>query len=350
MKYLIIVCMLLSIACSAQVRMNYSGDTLKGNVKKVTEHRYVWRDTITLAYAYDEIRKVASECFYRGDVLKGTWIAKYDNSGRVLETVLYSDSNKLCSKQSCKYDRQGMKTEVLHADCGYPRCYQLVDMLDGSMSNWPMGEMTYCNTIDQYEYNSLGLVAKMRKKVFEGSDTVLENVTDYVYNSNGALIEMRDSAFERYGNTTPKVKTYRYDSAGNKTEEELYSNANSTDLSNWYNGGKSMTHKILYKYDSHNNRVDQKEYYFGSNSPRTKPHSGTEVGGGTLYTFETLDNMVSTTDYRIYREDNGSETLVYEPSQKVAKREESEERDSYGNTIKRMDNGRVVSVREIAYY
>src|ERR1043165_4399745 len=110
-KIIVLLIFCASLRSTGQVTVTYYGDTLKGKIRKLTEYR-------DMTGALEGLRKSVYTC----DIAKSSvtaefdnasrWVVKYDNSDRIVETVLYCDSNTICQRNTCKYDADGRKIET----------------------------------------------------------------------------------------------------------------------------------------------------------------------------------------------------------------------------------------------
>ena len=364
-KLLTLFLICLTLCADAQVRIVSKGDTLKGNIKRVTEYRFNWIDTIKSVHNYD-IEGSETVTFYSSkNVFLGKERKKVDGNGRIKASGFYYKKDTLCDSFTYQYDAFGREIEQLskYQHCGQCNC--LRDILSGSIANWISGEFTSFTQFKS-EYDHTGNLVKTNKQTFRTwssaedpyTDTAIET-TVYNYKRNGKVAGIKKENFEiRQGrrDTTLEITEFRYNDSGNKVEEVMFKKGSDNWLRNWHYDGKEVTTRTLFKYDTRNNLIESDEYFFEekNNNPHVKTYPGVMVGAGTRYTYDSLNNMTSSIFYRLYRHDDGTETEEGASVSNVKKREKEKEGekeyDDRGNIIKITNDGTVWLRRVIEYF
>ncbi len=347
MKLLAALLLCASSGAYAQVRISFGGDTLKGNIKKMieTEYIYSWSTNIKIVYTSDMSERSEMARFYdEKDILRGKWVAKFDDKGHVIKTSLYCNDTP-CQVFTHRYDLQGREIEGRSAQHLNTRCNSFSDWLGGVISNWVIGTYTSVKSY-RNEYDKAGRLKATKEEHFSiggDADTTIET-TGYRYDGNNWIaVQVKRKTDIKSGSidTGIEITSYKYDSHGNKVEEDVTNNG----YSSWRPGFS----KSLFRYDARHNLVETKTY--GISDSYAKPHSGTNIGTGSEYTYDSLGNRTSHNFHYLYREDDGSETqdvsILYTMNED--KPEELKEYDKQGNLIKKTRDGRVVFIREIEY-
>lgn len=199
------MCIALSSQC--QVRITFYGDTLKGNIKKMTEHRFEWMDTIKTVYTWDATKHLGTAIFNDGFA---KWFVRYDKGGHILEESLYSYNDKLCRQSTYSYniDGGGIESRELQYLC--QQCNNLSDRLNNSASNWVAG-IFVSTSLNKSEYDDTGrLIRKMKKSYssISGSDTTTE-ITSYKYSDSRKIATIKKETFSTSGKDTMVETTDR---------------------------------------------------------------------------------------------------------------------------------------------
>ena len=383
MKLLAILLLCFSTCTYAQVRLTINGDTLKGNVKRITEYDYQVHgmfccnsskpDTTkrTCIYTCDTANRLETIMIegnpYEHKTGKSKDLLKFDDKGRLRETDHYSDLDSLYSRETWTYDAHGLKTG--DRSVRYPLY----------ASNPEEYEHLNTSTKDTdgncsvYTYNSAGKLTEQTWATFAGEEKTIYRIALCKYHSNGKLAEKTDEAYQGSEKTTFGRTLEKYDDRGNKIEEDKYLNINRDRFVLFYIGEKAYTLKFTYKYDEHNRLIESARYaeekpHPNAATPEHKVHSGTQIGYKVLYTFDGGNNTTTnSTHVDLYHEDDGSITLepdttpptsiltdvfIYsEPDSTTTSQvpKNVEERDKQGNLIKKI-NGNFFLERQIEYY
>lgn len=334
MRSLILLFVLVSFSCEAQVRITYEGDTLKGNIKRMTEYYVRWgMDTVRAIYTWDSTTRSETAIFCEGLAAKvlGKWTAAYDASGHVIETALYCDSNKPCYRQTTGYDAKGRTIEQLTVGYAFLR-HEFNDKISGVIEEWPCCPGVTYQAV-KYEYNSLGHLAHVLEENCNvgNTDTTFKS-TNYTYGNKGVLQEMTERNYKR--DETYETREYKYDARGNKVEECIYKAQRSIVLGDWYNNGKPFTIKTFFRYNDSNELIESKAYFIEGAGP--KPPGGDKVGAVKLYNY---DNHVMTgcTTYTLIRQDNGVEITDDKRVDRTPIDGYKQERDKNGNVVKTLN-------------
>jgi len=320
----------ISVCSYAQVRLSFYGDTLKGDIKKMTEYNYIysWEKSVRFDYTCDVSRGMEVAVYCEADNKPCVkWLVRYDKD-RAVEKSLYNSEGQLCHTTTYKYDGLGRVVEQTYVDSSGGSCNALGDYLDGAISNWAVGadQRSRSGRVNSYQYDAAGHIVKEETRYF-GSEGTQADITEY-----------------------------KYDSKGNKVEARLL-RVGFDWVKNWYSDGKEITSKDIFTYDTHNNLVEDKGYFVSSNDNSSAPHAGKIVGGGSEYIYDSLNNRKSVNFYRLYKQEDGSEEKeVYRTQQESLMSnvengpEEKKEYDDRGNVIKKTRGGIVLLQREIEYF
>lgn len=316
----------------AQVQIDASGDTLKGNVKRMTQY-YISRnngavvgltDTIKSVYTYDESRRIELVKYSRKHDQETTREEIFfDSKGNILERRSYTDLDSLYRRCTYKYNSTGKQIESHEINYPFHASYP-----------FEVGEVSI-------EFNdSLG------------SDIL------YIYDSMGRLAEKTQILIWDSRKTTDNIAAYRYDAKGNKTEEYNL-NLRACDQEQkyflFYINGKGYSTKTVFKYDSLNRLAERTEYSEEKNPSALwrEQHTGTFIGRRTVYNYSGQNEVANgNTVVSLYREADGSitkDTPMQFPNWD-AKADETVEYDNHGNVIRKTRWNQLVFERTIEYY
>ncbi|MBS1771437.1 MAG: hypothetical protein JST82_01165 [Bacteroidetes bacterium] len=331
----------------------YSGDTLKGNIKKITEHSLHVRLKLKSIFYPNKIKNSTETLLYNedADTLMGKWLVQYDSNNRISEQRLYCQHDTLCNSDAYQYDAAGRVIEwssyqyVNEMHGGY-----LYMMLTGIITN-PLTGMFHVYSKAKYEYDNEDRVITERNESYndmdEYGDTLISITTNkYAKGINKTEIRTVTIHIRGYADTTVAITRYQYDKKSNVTEECTYKGT-------LYHQDDST--KTIYKYDSHNNLVERKSYFETVNYCA---HGGRQIGAMDIYAYDSLNNMISDDYCSLCRLDNGKEVneCEYHKQIKVRKAEHKlidekplYEYDKQGNIIKITHIGYVMVKREIEY-
>ncbi len=289
--------LLLCVNIRSYGQLVFGGDTLKGNVKKITATMnvsdYVVKEVLTL----DTVKRFAINGIYNeSNVLMGEERAKYDERGHIVETGLYSNDNIKCNGFAYKFDLSGKMIQEQYVSTIDDNCHRLIDWYGGMMSNWFTGPQSSRISLSNYQYDHLGRVSEMISKGFtiylhpEDPETVkmreyyrsvgnddrdtIASMTNYKYDAQGRVSERAVKKFTIYlepekldtieinefqrsvtGNehldTMMEITSYRYDTKGNTTQEMKQEVRLSPDY-------PDTSVKITdYKYDDRGNKIEE---------------------------------------------------------------------------------------------
>ncbi len=378
--------LLISSCAHAQVMVTYEGDTLNGKIKKMTEYEDSRETPLKKVYTYDAAARVRTANFHYNEKGQeawfGKWVVTYDSAGHLLEDGLYCSHDKPCEASTYRYDAYGrvveyrsfsdMRSDAIGPGCG---CGRLKDQLSGEISNWAMGVFS---SASWYRYDNLGRLVEIknghsigdhmdstggtaRYRYTGNSARLVQKIQEYVrsnteatdsvvivtdYDQDSSVVQIKKETVhvsEIYTNKTTELTNYKYDSRRNKVEEKIVK----YDQSSTYVDSS----RTVYRYDARNNRIELTEYFSMADDQDGKPKPVNEVGAGSEYTYDTLDNMTSVKDYKVYRQLDGQEEKnVYETKKIPVPEKELKEYDEYGNHIRTSFKGSVYFRREIEYY
>ena len=332
MKLLTILFLCVSMSAYAQVRTDLAGDTLKGNVKKMTEYVYevygtccnsapMKRDTMKRVYICDTADATETINLYNDlDMVTAKVLMKFDNNGHLIEKGFYTDIDSLYMRHTYTYDAHGHNIEEREA-------------------RYPFHASSSVQYSDEF----------MEVKDSDGY------CIKYKY-AQGYMVEMTSESFWGTNITPNETADYKYDSRGNKIEEDDLKIYQRDHYVTFYIDGKEYTTKTIYKYDDRNRLIESTEYFEGKPNPNAdlaapKRHSGTIIGGKDLYTYNGQSNKAdSVTLIWMYREDDGSITNGEPESKPIPKSKETKEYDKQGNVVKKMNGAVVTLEREIEYF
>lgn len=350
MKLPAILLVLLSSTCTtAQVKQLYQAgwlydeeDTLRGNIKKLTEYSTSLRDSAIKIYTYDAAAKTVTGQFYSSQKLLGKWIAQYDVYGNIVETLLYCEDTIPSTIRRVQYDAKGRKKEdatiEYHEGCQYLTNWFIDGIVDYAVSTYPI----YSTTL--YSYDSAGrLSLDITRDYKVGDPGTLFTTNTYKYGTNTQLTEKEEKTWG--GRHRPmQIRTTKYDSKGREAEFSFTSSATDDQLSGWFNGGKPIIKRTVNVYDSSGNIAEMKEY-------ANDEHRSYEVPRTlTTYTYDNMGNMISYSVYNLYRDENGTESRQLRLTRPVEKSKEQVARDKHGNIVRRIDNSGREMYREIEYF
>lgn len=230
-------CLHFTSTCNAQARLGYFGDTLKGNVKKMTETRYSntpgMTDMVDLVsiYTWDTISRTETIKFFREDhTYLGMCILKFDAQNRVIENSL-SCSDAPCTSTTYQYDQNGdiiKKLEIIHPytynenddDYKPAGCNILTDWLYDMMTNWPVyRDSAVTSTI--YKFHKPGQLKSYASEHItygqETFDTTIKTVI-YNYDSEGREVETKEDVINIGRDTSAKITYKKYNNDGKELE------------------------------------------------------------------------------------------------------------------------------------
>lgn len=376
----------------AQVRKTYNGDTLIGNVKKVIEYDNRGELIVKRVYRGHPLLHTQIANFYQGDshLLKATWLLKYDNTNQILENSLYAGADSLCEAKYYQYDDSGKLIERRIVNDYCDNCVRLTSWLINGMYSYNQGIHTITTqykydirgkletekkeqiiaiehsrdtnvTITVYKYDGKGNEIAIRKESWYSDSSV--DLTLKKYTSDNRVSEKRELRFDlnkKDTDTTIHMVTYMYDNNGNIIEEREYSNQ-----SVFQDSGQNkmiLLTRYTYKYDQLDNLIDSRVYY--ENKIRhyvminySGGKGATCIGSGTLHSYDKLNNEKFYSNYKLYKEDDGTEKVVISDTVQVnkvrpmSKKEKiNTEYDQYGNVIKQWNDSAILLRREIVYY
>lgn len=348
MRVLIFLLLSICFNCEAQVKLLYhegwlSGpeDTLKGNIKKLTEYSTSFRDSAIKVYTCDTAAKTETALFYEKQKLLGKWIVQYDAYGNIIETELYCDSTILSKGSYNKYDAKGRKIESTtieyNTDCHYLTNWLIDGIIDYVVSKYPIYSIT------SYTHDGMGRLKDDITRDYENGDRdTLFKVNRYSYDRNGQLTEKEEKT---WGDNRPlEIRTTKYDYKGRETE------FNYVNKDGWFQSGQPIIKKTILVYDSVYGRiVERKEYDLSNNNSDSAFQKETFIGSSTTYQYDELGNLATYSTYNLYWGNNGSESRQHRVTLSVEKSYDQKAYDSHGNMIKRNNNG-YETVREIEYF
>jgi hypothetical protein len=348
MRVLALLLLSVSFNCGAQVKLLYhegwlSGpdDTLKGNIKKLTEYSTSFRDSAIKVYTCDTAAKTETALFYEKQKLLGKWVVQFDAYGNIIETGLYCDSTILSTGCYNKYDAKGRKTESTkiqyNAHCHYLTNWLIDGIVDYAVSRYPIYSITL------YTYDSMGRLKDDITRDYENGDRdTLFKVNRYSYDRNGQLVEKEEKTWG--GNRPLEIRTTKYDCKGREIE------FNYVNKDGWFNSGQPIIKKKIWVYDSLQDRITERKLYDLSNyKPDSAYQNQIFVGSSTTYQYDTQGNNTSNSTYNLYWGNNGSESRQHRVTLPVEKSYDQKAYDNHGNMIKRNNYG-YETVREIEYF
>lgn len=347
-RYILLVLAFCSVATSAQVRITYNGDTLRGHILKMTEYSGL---SIRTTYTCDTSLNTQYAEFYSTAIKKliGNWVVHFNKDNRILRTETYCDTI-LCESATYQYDEHKYLKEKLVTCYALGKMQRLSDFITGELSNWPSGDGSTVYDKYEYAYDACRRIVNEKEMHFsEGSYDTSITIKEYRYDSAGRQIEKRESTNPPGYKGPLMIHTYKYNALGRLSEETTLDNAVSSIISDYYNNGEPVTTKTIYLYDDLNDLVERKEYFIGISYGTQKKYSGTWVGGGTKIGHDSMLKTSTYRHYNIFREANGKERLEYE---KPDIRKDSNEQsvfDEKGNLIKKLLDGNIELLREITY-
>lgn len=337
-----------SAISSGQVKFSYYGDTLNSAVKTMTEYAHTGDYEIRINYTYNLSRKIQTANFYFNNSLQGRWVVKCDDQYQVIESGLYYDYDSLCRGLTLTYNTEGREIERHEVHYLNERCNNFIDFLQGGISEWMMGSTANVTSF-AHKYDNLGRIVETRRKNFViGSDDTDTTITviNYTFNNNDDKSSQKKVESFRtgsdYADTSYETTNYIYNRNGSIIEEQIIKSS----VVSW----TIDSLRNLFKYDAHNNLVEKKEYFSNAISDYSGNLPYPRVGGGTTYTYDSINNRISYSYYWLYRKDDNSE--IKEIYQAGAYNEDKEEfeYDTRGNIIKKTRHGTITLKREIEYY
>lgn len=323
---------LFCVGASAQVRMDSYGDTLKGNIKKITQHgRFeiaspdgLYTSTVKCIYTCDTSRDIELIKYYKEqDKEAAREEIHFDSHGRILTDNAYTDIDSLYKRSTYTYDEQGLLIEKREINYPFHSGYQMEDAELGTGFQDSLGKCT------KYAYDNKGRLAEKIE------------------------LEIWDSRIK-----TDNLAAYKYDAANRKTEEyELNLRACFEDERYvlFYTGGKGYAKKAVFTYDSLNRLASCTKYseLKVPNPSWHEKHTGIFIGWKTVYNYSGKNAVADDlTSMSLFREDNGAITTGT-PSTDLnhaAETYETLEYDKHGNVIRKMRHGQLVFERTIEYY
>jgi len=227
---LIILLTLLSISAFTyslgQVKTTGFGDTIKGNVKLMTEYNYTTGQLIIIEYTWDTIANTSTAIYYdEKKSLRGKSIVTFDSKNRLTSRNLYCHDGKLCTQLNLQYNKQDKLSDYHYVhysqrnDSAYMgECNGLYDWLHGQITYW----MIFDSSVDirRYEYDLRGRVAKTEDiNILDGDSTI--KLTEDKYDSTGNKTESKTLTNRAEAvDTMVEIVHYRYYDSGAKYVEE----------------------------------------------------------------------------------------------------------------------------------
>lgn len=321
MRYkLFIIISLMTLSAVAQKKSDRQNDGLRGNVKSVVyDHLYGYtydsQGSIIAHFEDKGARKFIHK--YVGDsyaeivevdkkgtpieteirlfdkaghsilndwdlMVKGTYSEKKDAKGNVTERLWLHKNKALEAKVSYLYDAQGNITmlKIYTEEETYPY-YQFKYNSEGKLIAWHIIRPSNKQWQD-ITYHPSGNIAKDVSYDPKGK---LNSSTHYTYNSKGQLIQELFTMLNHKNVKETDITLYKYDSKGNNIEIKHIEEGKTRAITTMkYNTQGDMTEMVLndisghtkdiityvYKYDSHNNWIEEKEYKNGKEKSITK--------------------------------------------------------------------------------
>lgn len=335
----------------AQILITGSGDTLKGNIKRLTEHFYNSDYTVKTIYTWDTVIKtVVGRIYDEHDIQKGKRVFKYNNAGRIFERYFYCNEDEFCEKEISKYDANGLMLErrvynYYNRTQQYPgNCNSLRDWLWGGITE-RFTNVDSSIDIYTYQYDRRGnLIEEKHEDITIGegyNSSSVYLIYDTYYPDNKIAIHKRIIIYSN-DDTTIEQTEYKYDAKGNKIGE-------SSSTISRYRTLESCTN-ATYKYSADNKLIEVIVHFSPAYNTSSK-HPGTRVGWVYKYAYNKQNNLESRSEYDIYRQFDGSEQQYLSRKYPAEKEQKEEtEYDKQGNVIKKTRNGFVESTNEIEYY
>ncbi len=317
----------------AQIRIDSYGDSLKGNVKSMTQYSVSTKSSGVTGY----VKPDTTKCIYTCDVAKGTELIRFynehdketsheviqfDGKGHVLEQRYYTDLDSLYMKCTYAYEVHGWETKNCRVNYPFHASYP-----------------------------------KEEQEVSTSFKDSLGSYTTYTYDNVGHVTERVDQSSVDAYITTDEIMAYKYDLKGNKTEEYDL-NVRACGQENYvlfYFDGRGYTKKTLFKYDSRGRVAERMEY-----TERKKPSSfmndqqrGTSIGMKHHYTYSGEDDIADNdTMMQLYRESDNSITTGKPTTITpwVDRNKAIKEYDKQGNVVKKIQYNMLVYTRTIAYF
>lgn len=245
---------LLLIGCSvssfAQQWVICNVDTLRGDVRKVTNFEFNGMDTIRSVHTYDGQGLELVAYFSSRSNILGNRKTRYDKDLRIMASELYYGNDSLCERHTYKYDTRGrkiqQKTEYRH--CG--ECNDLRDILEGTMSNWVTGEYI-ARTTSNNRFDDMENLVEVENHVVKNwlsngavqfSDTTIET-KHYKYATDGEVQEVVERRIERGSREDSTLTVTHPQPAGNEGGRPQ-NEAN-----------KIVNHGQVIEYDAHGNLI-----------------------------------------------------------------------------------------------
>jgi membrane peptidoglycan carboxypeptidase len=345
--------MCISVSASAQIRIAYGDgtyDTLKGNIKQMTEYQHSGDSYVKAVYTFDRGKMTQVANFYdadKNDKWMGKWVVQYDNGGRALNIDLYCTNAVPCQGTTSKYDALGRMVEnssVFNFKGDSCSCTRLIDWISGGISEWFVGVDSSITTYI-YKYNSKGRILEKSSEELEIEGKVVLKTSERIsfkYDDDGNEIEIikkRISTSPEHIDTTTEIAEYEYDKRSNKIEENVLTRDR-----------KTQCVKTVFKYNIDNDLIESRTYY-DPVRPTRPSNSGTCIGTGVEYTYDSLHHRKSHRYFQIYIQDDGEETRDVSNFKAEEKNEEDQkEYDRHGNIVK-ITSGNIQTLkREIEYY
>ena len=339
---------------NAQILITGSGDTLKGNIKRLTERFYNSDYTVKTIYTWDTVMKtIVGRIYDEHDIQKGKRVFKYNDAGRILERYFYCNDNELCEKDISKYDVHGYELErricqYYSSSQQYPgNCNKLKEWIYNMIGEWESNIDSAIST-HTYKYDNRGNQTEHKYQdisVGEGythCSLIITNTSYYPNNKIATTKKITTYSCDGDADTVTEQIVYKYDTKGNLIAE------NSTTIKQYRTLKSSIA--TTYKYNADNKLIEEVVYC----SPAyitTPDHPGTRVGWVYKYSYNKEKNMESRSEYEIYRQSDGSEQRYLSRKYPAEKEQKEEiEYDKQGNVIKKTRNGLVESTNEIEYY
>lgn len=335
--------------CYGQITLG--GDTLRGNVKKVTSTIYLPDYIVKTVLTRDTAKGLVVNSLYdEKNMPMGQERENYDAYGRIVETGFYTNNNEACYNISNKYDARGRKTEeqTVSASCSEV-CNNLTDWFRGTLSNWFTGPPSSNIYLCEYSYDNSGRVSEMQSKSFkvylkpgdpetikmieyyrsvgmDDRDTTI-SIVNYKYDPHGKVSEtaikkfiiysepekldtIEINEFERsitgnkHQDTMLEITSYRYDTKGNTTQEMKQEIRLSPDY-------PDTAVKITdYKYDSRNNKIEE-AIFEGIAYEIKKWYGDKQFTSKTVYRYDTHNNLIEEKEYSEGHERSPKHSGVY---------------------------------------
>ena len=333
MKPLTALLLCISTCTNAQVRIAMNGDTLTGNIKKMTESVYnVYRptynsilrktDTMKCAYTCDTaigVENVGIVSFYNNHSVTSSVVMRFDNNGHIIEKDFYTDIDSLYMKETYRYDQNSREIEACQVT--YP---------------------FHASSTAEYD------------EVVQVKDS-MGFCTEYKYDGIGNMIEMTIGSVGSQEKMIDERTVNKYDSKGNKTEEDNFKRYQRDNYVTFQSDGNEFTSKTIFKYDGRNRLIERTEYALKKPAPDAylppRERYSTLIGNKEVYTYDGQSKLETSITYlRIYREKDGTITTEKQSTGEVPKYEKNEALDKHGNVIKRMNGKHLALERQIEYY